>query len=498
LINISHLSFCYEGSYDPVFEDVSFQIDTDWKLGFCGRNGRGKTTFLRLLQGVYPCGGAISASVRFTYFPYPVTEPNRMTLDILAELTPHAAQWQVERELSKLDMPPDALYRPFDTLSNGERTKALLAALFLSPDHFLLIDEPTNHLDGEARGTVARYLSGKKGFILVSHDRAFLDACVDHILSINRTDIEVQSGNFSTWHENKRRQDAMEQARHDRLQKEAGKLAEASRRAANWSDRVEKSKKQPQASGNSPDRGYIGHQAARMMKRAKSIQRRRDEAVEEKAALLRNVESAEGLKLSSLTYHSPRLAQLDDVCVDYGGRPVCRGITFTVERGDRVALTGPNGSGKSSVIKLLLGRDIPHSGSVRLGSGLVAAYVPQDTDFLQGSLDDFAARQGADESLLKTILRKLDFTRAQFDTDMADYSAGQKKKVLIACSLCRRAHLYVWDEPLNYIDILSRMQIEDLILAHSPTLVFVEHDRAFCDRVATKTVLFAEPEGRDR
>ena len=103
------------------------------------------------------------------------------------------------RELSYLDLEDDVLWRPFDTLSNGEQTKVLLAALFLNEGHFLLIDEPTNHLDMKAREQVAAYLKKKKGFILVSHDRWFLDHCVDHILSLNRTNIEVQSGNFSSW-----------------------------------------------------------------------------------------------------------------------------------------------------------------------------------------------------------------------------------------------------------------------------------------------------------
>ena len=116
-------------------------------------------------------------------------------------------------------------------------------------------------------------------------------------------------------------------------------------------------------------------------------------------------------------------------------------------------------------------------------------FWPQRTDFLSGGLSDFAARSGIDESLFKAILRKLDFSREQFDKDLETYSEGQKKKVLLAKSLCQPAHLYVWDEPLNFIDVLSRVQIEDLLLASRPTLLFVEHDRAFRERIATKEIL---------
>ena len=206
MIRAENLTFAYPSSYDNIFENVSFQIDTDWKLGFIGRNGRGKTTFLNLLLGKYEYQGKIQASVQFDYFPYPVSNKNRLTTDILSEVCPLAEEWELLRELSYLEVREDALWRPFFTLSNGEQTKVLLAALFLNSGHFLLIDEPTNHLDMKARETVSAYLKRKKGFILVSHDRCFLDGCVDHILSINRSDIEVQRGNFSTWFTNFQRQ----------------------------------------------------------------------------------------------------------------------------------------------------------------------------------------------------------------------------------------------------------------------------------------------------
>ena len=125
---------------------------------------------------------------------------------------------------------------------------------------------------------------------------------------------------------------------------------------------------------------------------------------------------------------------------------------------------------------------------MRLGSGLIVSYVPQDASFLSGSLSAYAEACGIDRTLFFAILRKLDFARVQFEKDMADYSAGQKKKVLLARSLCEQAHLYLWDEPLNYIDVFSRMQIEQLLTAYQPTLLFVEHDRTFCDKIATETV----------
>ena len=120
--------------------------------------------------------------------------------------------------------------------------------------------------------------------------------------------------------------------------------------------------------------------------------------------------------------------------------------------------------------------------------GLVISQVPQDAAGLSGSLDQFAQDAGIDQTLFKAILRKMDFSRLQFEKDMAGYSSGQKKKVLLARSLCQQAHLYVWDEPLNFIDLYTRLQLEQLLGQCCPTLLFVEHDAAFRDGVATRLI----------
>ncbi|KAF1085320.1 putative ABC transporter ATP-binding protein YheS [Sporotomaculum syntrophicum] len=489
LIKVANLTFAYEGSYDNIFEQVSFQIDTDWKLGFIGRNGRGKTTFLHLLQGKYAYSGSISTSVGFEYFPYQVANQASNTIDVLESICPDFLQWELLRELNLLDVAEDVLYRPFNTLSDGERTKVLLAALFLKENSFLLIDEPTNHLDMHARKLVSDYLKSKQGFILVSHDRAFLDNCIDHILSINKTNIEIQKGNFSSWWLNKERQDNFELAENRRLKKDIRRLTHAARLVSGWSDKVEKTKTSGRKmSGIKPDKGYIGHKAAKMMARAKNIENRQQAAIAEKAKLLKNIESADKLKMSPLQYHTGRLAELANISIYYHDRTACTGVSFTIEQGDRIALCGKNGAGKSSILKLICGDQIDYTGSFRKGSRLKISYVAQDTSFLRGNLTDYAAAVGINETLFMTNLRKLDFPRVQFEKDISTFSGGQKKKVLIAKSLSEQAHLYIWDEPLNYIDVLSRIQIEELLLEYRPTILFVEHDQAFNENIATKYI----------
>ena len=240
----------------------------------------------------------------------------RQAMELLARICPDVPPWRFLRELAPLEMSEDALYRPFSTLSGGEQSKLLLAMLFSRENRFLLIDEPTNHLDQLGRALVSRYLRSKKGFLLVSHDRAFLDGCVDHILSINRSSIEVQKGNFSSWYENKRRQDAFELSQNERLKKEIGRLKEAARQSSVWADKVEGSKigKNSAKVRGTADamggRAYIGEQSRRMQQRRKNLERRQQNAIEEKSALLKDIERSDALKLHPLNHHAQRLAAL--------------------------------------------------------------------------------------------------------------------------------------------------------------------------------------------
>lgn len=503
-ISVNNLTFGYEGSFDNVFENVSFSIDTNWKLGFIGRNGKGKTTFLNLLLKKYPYEGSISTNMKFDYFPYRITEAQMLqpAADFMEELKPGCESWRAICELDELSESAEILYRPFGTLSPGERTKALLAILFSQENEFLLIDEPTNHLDRAARECVKKYLASKKGFILVSHDRELLDACTDHCLVLNRSTIEVQSGNFSTWWENKQRKDHFAMAENEKHRKEIVKLNQAANRVSGWADKNERSK-----IGFDPvkehdrfmgTRSFIGAKTKKMQSRVKQMERRIEREIEEKEGLLQDIESPIDLKLVKITHHKKILVNARDYSLQYEGaqKPVFEGLSFSIEQGERVILSGRNGSGKSTLIKKILEKSNLHKeplpvleeGICEVASGLMISYVTQETAGLRGTIEDYCKEHNLDKSLFCTILRQLDLERDQFVKKLENFSEGQKKKVLLATSLLTPAHLYIWDEPLNYIDVFSRMQLEQLLLSYQPTMLLVEHDVRFCEEIGTKTV----------
>lgn len=502
-IQVTDLTFSYEGSADDIFENATFRIDTDWKLGLIGRNGKGKTTLLNLFLGKYEYRGSISTGTRFDYFPYRVSDADlqRTAEELMEGWKPQVELWQVLIRMDELKMDPECLYRPFQTLSFGERTRVMLAVLFAADNEFLLIDEPTNHLDGRARDIVKEFLASKKGFILVSHDRDLLDGVCDHVLVLNRESIEVQAGNFSSWWENKEKRDAFRQAENEKHLREIGKLKAAADRTARWAEKSERAKigfdPVKEHDRSIATRSFIGAKTKKMQTRVKAYENRIDREIEEKEGLLNDIERVVDLKVMPLKHHKELLIDADDLALQYAGaaQKLFEGLRFQVKRGERVVLAGENGCGKSSILRAVfqkMGRpetsELLISGRFDVAAGMTVSYVSQDTSFLAGSLREFAERRGLEERLFLAVLRQLDLGREQFVKNMEEYSEGQKKKVLIAASLITPAHLYIWDEPLNYIDVFSRMQIEKLILTYEPTMLLVEHDVRFQEKVATKVV----------
>lgn len=315
--------------------------------------------------------------------------------------------------------------------------------------------------------------------------------------------IEVQTGNFSSWWENKEKADSNARVENEKHLKEIGKLEVAAERAGRWAEKSENTKigfdpiKEHDRSIDT--RGYIGAKTKKMQKRVKAYEGRIDREIEKKEGLLNDIEEVTDLKLMPLKYHKERLLFGRDYSFKYkdSDNNVFDGLSFEINNGDRVVIDGENGSGKSSLIKAILdmnrgivkeNANYEGEGILEVPENLVISYINQDTSHLKGFLKDYCELQGLDYTLFLSLLRQLDFERVQFVKPMEQYSEGQKKKVLIAASLLTSAHLYIWDEPLNYIDVFTRMQIEKLIETYRPTMLLVEHDVTFKEKIANKVI----------
>jgi lincosamide and streptogramin A transport system ATP-binding/permease protein len=400
---------------------------------------------------------------------------------------PDVAEWRLRKEAALIGLPETALARPLSSLSGGEAAKILLASLFAGSEddaRLALLDEPDAHLDAPGREALAAYLSSKHGFIMVSHDRFLLDRCVDHVLAINRGSVELEAGNWSSWRENRRRRDLFEEAEREKLRKDVKRLEEAGRRTTAWAAKTEKVKY-----GHGPvDRGFIGAKAAKLAKRAKSALSRSERATSERRAMIRDVERPAEVALSPLPCPSKVIVEARGLALGYGAEPILRELDLSVARGEIVALAGPNGCGKTLLVKALAAEIAPLAGTLRLAPNLVVSVVPQLPRFPQKNLRELALSLGLEEPRLKAVMGRLGLERDRMGAPLGDLSAGQLKKAALAVSLCQSASLYVWDEPLSHLDVMTRSLVEEAVAKARPNLIVVEHDRAFVEAVADRIV----------
>ncbi len=513
-ISIHQMNFAYKEYLNPIFAGVNLQLDTTWRLGLIGRNGRGKTTLLRLLHGdLAPDQGQIASPVPTALFPYDyvLTYPNALdtvlenmgglvslsremdallmdnTGEALARygdaltaylaLDGYSAESRVRKELYLFDMDEALLDRDFASLSGGEQTRLLLIALFLRKDAFVLMDEPTNHLDIAGRQALIRYLQKKQGFILVSHDRALLDGAVDHILSINKTDITVEKGNYATFKHNVDLREAYELRTRERLQREITHLEDLAKDKRTWSGRVEGKHYE----FCSHARGFDSRSAA-LMRHAKTAERKAEKNLEEKKALLRKLERPARLTLTQ-EEAAGALVTLNGVSFAYGDRKILEQLTLTINSGDVIWIRGENGKGKSTLLNLIAGDLAPDAGVIAKRSGLVISYARQHCKNTHGNVEElFETREEYGRCVQIAML--FDLTRSHLARPIETLSSGEMKKLDIARALATNHQLLLMDEPLNFMDLLFREQFFEAVKTYAPTLVFVEHDEWFGEGVA--------------
>ena len=275
----------------------------------------------------------------------------------------------------------------------------------------------------------------------------------------------------------------------EKLNKSISKLEMASKETENWSNKIEKTKSSVyNKTEGTIDKGFIGHQAAKMMKKSKVLEQKMKNEIEAKKALLNNVDRIDDLKIVPLKNERKSLIYCEDFAIKYNNKEIFNKVSFEICDGDRVAFCGKNGAGKSSILKLLLNGNIEYSGVLNKANNLKISYVEQTTENLKGSIKEFSRLNNIDEPLFKAMLIKMGFSKEDFNKNLQNLSEGQKKKVLIARSFSENANIYIWDEPLNYIDIITREQIENSILKYKPTLIFVEHDETFVSNIANKII----------
>ena len=496
-LKIEHLSFTYDGAPEAVFADLSLSLDTAWRTGLIARNGRGKTTLLRLLSGDLQGKGKIDCPLMPVLFPYPVADGTQTAWQIAQTAASTCEDWRLMRELSLLNVPEEALNRPFDTLSGGEQTRVMLSALFAREDAYPLIDEPTNSLDAPGRAMLADYLRRKDGFLLVSHDRAFLNRAIDHVVCLNKANTYVMQGNYDTFEARLNGENEAEAARNETLRKEIKQLEAAARKTAEWSNRAEENKRHADKSFyGKVDRGFLGAASERMMKRSKASQMRQERAIEEKQTLLKNVEQVGTLRMTTLPHPKDVLISVENGAVRYGNRTVCENVRFTLRQGERLALIGANGCGKSTLYKIIKGVIKPDCGSVHFGTKVECAYYDQERSDITGTKDVeselWDVYPKMDRTQIRNALAAFLFRGDDVFKQTSALSGGEKARLSLLEIMLTGANFLLLDEPTNHLDIRSKEALEKAISDFDATVFVISHDRYLINKMADKLLVFED------
>jgi ATP-binding cassette subfamily F protein uup len=510
ILSLSNAHLAY--GHVALLDGAAFSLEAGERLGLIGRNGAGKSSLLKVLAGQEKLDDGLlqmTQGLRICYVPQePLFEPAHSVFDIVSEGVAEARALRTRYELHAPDDDLDALQtriealdawnweqrvdttlaqlhldgeRDIGSLSGGMKKRVALAQALVAVPEVLLLDEPTNHLDLDSIAWLEQLLGGFKGSVmLITHDRAFLDAVTTRIVELDRGVLRSYPGNFS----------AYERLKEDQLAADALAHARADKLLAQEEQWIRK--------GVEARRTRSVARIERLQRLRATRQSRRDTLGQVRLEVDAGVPSGK------------IVAELRDVSFAYGAAPVVSRFSATILRGDKVGLIGPNGAGKTTLLKLILGELQPTSGSVRQGTKLEVAYFDQmrsrlDLDAtLADSINpgsewiEFNGQRKHVMSYLNDFL----FSPERANSPVRTLSGGERNRVLLARLFALPANVLVLDEPTNDLDIDTLELLEELLQAYAGTVFLVSHDRRFLDNVVTSTIAFegegeGEGEGED-
>ena len=436
ILNVSMLSKAYVGK--TVLKDVSFHLEDKEKAAIVGVNGSGKTTLLRCILGIEE---ADEGSIAFS---------KEKKMEYLAQ---QHADIETENE-------------DYDTLSGGQKTRKRLEEILQEKPDLLILDEPTNHLDIGSIQWLEKVLKRYDGAVLlVSHDRYFLDRIVTKVIDLERGKVRMYQGNYSAYAEKKRQL-----------------------REAEW-----KAFQNQQAE--------IKHQEAvieklKQFNREKSI--KRAESREKMLSKVERLEKPEELENEMKLLFSPRESSGNDVLMakelgkSYDGKRLFSHGTFSLQKGEHVALIGDNGTGKTTLLKILNGLVQADEGEFRLGSKVKIAYYDQEHAVLNMEKTLFDEIQDSypdmNNTKVRNVLAAFLFTGDDVYKRIQDLSGGEQGRVSLAKLMLSDANFLILDEPTNHLDIQGKEVLEEAIRNYEGTVLYVSHDRYFINKTATRII----------
>jgi len=492
-----------------ILNGLSFDVSCGERVGILGKNGAGKTTLFRILTGeVRPDEGevVIASDKRLGLISQIPVYPEKFTVEdvlktaherifelearmneltkrmsgsnseaIMREYDNAAADYQrlqgynadIERNrvANGLEITETMRHQLFSELSGGEKTRVNLARLILEDTDILLLDEPTNHLDLKATEWLEDYLLRFQGTVLaISHDRYFLDRAVQRTIEISDGKAEFYSGNYSFYVEEKQRRFDEQMKKYEKDQAKLTQLTEAADKLHLWA--------------------FMGND--KLHKRAFSMEKRIERLSQTERP---KVERAMKIKFAERAFSGDEVLIVDGVSKSFGSKTLFSNLELIVEGGERIALIGDNGTGKSTLIKMIMGEEIPDSGMLRRGPSVKTAYLPQIIKFdnpNRSLLDTMLYSEKCTPQSARTRLGSFRFSGEDVFKPVSALSGGEQSRLRLCILMRDEVSFLILDEPTNHLDIQSREWIEEAVESYGEALLFVSHDRYFIERFATR------------
>jgi len=508
ILNVSGL--CKSFGTDVILEDINFLIEANDKIGLVGLNGAGKSTLLKILAGKIPCDSGnifMDKGLKIGYLSQGATFESNTTIkealsSIFIELQSQEKKlreleismstpkvYQDEKRLNDLMQQYAILFEdfkskggfeiqsrirgvirglgfddeniPISTLSGGQKTRLALGRVLLQSPDLLLLDEPTNYLDLESIQWLEAFLKDyNKAFLIVSHDRYFLDNVTTKIFELEHGRIAVYTGNYSKYIEKKqvvikalKKQEEIRQKEIERLQKNI--------------------------------QTFISH---RKYSQAESRRKRLQELLP--SPIFKERKPDIKMKFDIQETSGKEVLKIENLSFSYGEKKILNSVNLQVYRGERIGIIGPNGIGKSTLLKLLAGELEPQEGYVELGHNVFPVYFDQEQKDLSPDAtileEVYNSAPGLTLTEIRTFLGSLLFSGDEVEKQISVLSGGEKSRVALAKAILQGANLLLLDEPTNHLDILSKEKLEDALMSFNGTLIAVSHDRYFLSKITTR------------
>ena len=530
LVEGNKISFKYDEQTELLLREVSFTINNKSKIGLVGDNGCGKSTLFKLILGnskIYTGVLKKMHDVSIGYLPQEVvvgeeitvedylwgarkdlklikdkmlsvdmnSESNYYLYSDFSDLGGYGLEVEIQKILSRFGLDEEILGQAVMSLSGGEKTKIALSQLLLSGADLILFDEPTNNLDIESLNWLENYLKGSRTpFVVISHDRTFLDNCVSEIWELSGGKVRKFSGNYSYYKKELEIEFQNMMEKYEKQQKKIKQLTVASAQRRNDANKMENFKHSRSIKKNGGickrDEGSGSSKAdpTKKMRSAKAVEKRVELMLEKEKADKPKVEKKREIKLDvDSSLKSSYCFEVKGLEKSYS-KKIFSELNLIVPSHSRVAIAGPNGSGKTTFLRSLIGIESVDSGEIRLPPTLKMSYFAQNYENLDYDLSIIEAVIGTDlnyQTQARTILGCLGLKKDKVYQKVGTLSSGERSKVSLTKSILSGANLLVLDEPTNHLEVKAKEAVENALLNFDGSVIFVSHDRRFIENVAT-------------